>query len=178
MRRMILIALAFASPLAAQHEGHGAHHVAGPQEIADNKVMQTIYDQVTARPAGPQTRAIWADISTALKAKDAGDRAGYEIALKAARQKLAAPVAAPPPLPPEAVLNRAKSRYLETLRDMRIRLDPSPSDKRPFRKYKATAATTAALKVKTGTPAQIAKAVADLDTATAVLNALMAKPRP
>lgn len=99
------------------------HHMATPQEVANTEALSALMDAVQTRPAGPQTQQIWVAIRDASKARDAKDQKAFDANVALAKQQLAAPVKAAPPLPLFAQLYRAWGKYSATVREANIRLD-------------------------------------------------------
>lgn len=99
------------------------HHVATPQEVANTEALSSLMAAVQTRPAGPQTQQIWVAIRDAAKARDAKDQKAFDANVALAKQRLAAPVKAAPPLPLFAQLYRAWGKYSATVREANIRLD-------------------------------------------------------
>lgn len=99
------------------------HHVATPQETANNDALAALADEAQKRAPGPQTQQIWIAIRDAARARDAKDQKAFETNISLAKQRLAAPAKAAPPMPLFTKLYRAWNAYSAVVREANIRLD-------------------------------------------------------
>jgi len=119
--------------------GHVAamdHPVISKQAAANNQTLSDLTDAAQTRPSGPQTQQIWIALRDAAKARDAKDQAKFDANIVLAKQRLAAPVKAAPPMPLFAKLYRAWNQYTATRQQASIRFDRVASGAKPF-VYKA-----------------------------------------
>lgn len=126
--------------------GHVAamgHPVISKQAAANNQTLSDLIETAQARTPGPQTQQIWIALRDAAKARDAKDQAKFDANIALAKQRLAAPVKAAPPMPLFAKLYRAWNQYTTTRQQAAIRFDRVASGAKPF-VYKAPSQIVAA----------------------------------
>lgn len=126
--------------------GHVAamdHPVISKQAAANNQTLSDLIETAQARTPGPQTQQIWIALRDAARARDAKDQAKFDANIALAKQRLAAPVKAAPPMPLFAKLYRAWNQYTTTRQQAAIRFDRVASGAKPF-VYKAPSQIVAA----------------------------------
>ncbi len=99
------------------------HRRATPQETANNQALSDLIDATQKRNPGPQTQQIWIAIRDAARARDAKDQAKFDTNVALAKQRLAAPDKAAPPMPLFAKLYRAWGAYTTAAGQASIRFD-------------------------------------------------------